>query len=168
MDILIHLMPDWFNVGLQLLSTFILFSVTSKFAWKPMKEFLQKRQDFVEAEIKAAQTAKAEAQHLQESATIEIEQARHEAIQIVEASQKQAKLLSEEILKQSREEAQAKLAKAASQIKIERKLFYSEIRRDVVSLALESAEKLLQKEISETEHAAFFEAFLSQVGDSHE
>ena len=38
----------------QLLATFVMFFIVIKFFWKPIKEFIDKRKDFLEKELKEA------------------------------------------------------------------------------------------------------------------
>ena len=168
MGVQISLVPDWFNFGLQLVSTLILLLVLSKFAWKPMKEFLEKRQEIVTQEISAAQNLQADAKELKAEAESRIDAAREEARLIVDASHRQAAALGAEIVAQANADANQKLAKAKAQIEQERKSVYANIRKDIVDLAIESAEKLIETEIKAQNHEHLFDDFLSKVGGSHE
>lgn len=164
----IHLVPDWFNFGLTLVSTTILLLVLKKFAWAPMQEFLQKRQELVTREMTNAQDLKEEAASLKAAAQSQIDNARDEARKVLEASQKQAEALREEIIATARLEAEQRLAKATVQIEMERKTVYGNIRSDIVELAMASAEKLIEKEINAENHEKLFNSFLEKVGGSHE
>ena len=46
----------------QLLATFVMFFIVFKFFWKPIKEFIDKRKDFLEKELKEATNLKEEAE----------------------------------------------------------------------------------------------------------
>ncbi len=161
-------MPDWINFTLQILSTLVLFFVIKYFAWAPMKEFLRKRQELVSQEINHAEMLKADAQALKQSAEAQVQVARDEAREIVENSKKQAQAIHDEIVTSARTEATQKLAKASADIEQERKAVYAGIREDIVNLAINSAEKMIEKEIDANVHNELFDQFISKVGGSHE
>ncbi|MGL4336383.1 MAG: F0F1 ATP synthase subunit B [Turicibacter sp.] len=164
----IYIMPDLYNFTLQIASTLVLFFVVKRFLWAPMKEFLAKRQELISKEIHTAEMLKAEAQTLQQSAQAAVQVARDEARVIVENSKKQATHMHDEIVEKAKQEADSKLAKATADIEQQRKSVYAKIREDVVTLAVSSAEKMIQKEIDTNVHQDLFDQFVSKVGGSHE
>jgi len=161
----INVMPDFVNVAMQLISTAILFLVVRKKAWGPMQEFLRKRQELVTKEITEAKALKAEADDLKAAAKSEIATARDKAKSIVEASHQQADMVKKQLLEEASLEAKRKLDKAASEIQLERKKVYSNIRKDIVDLAIASAENLIEKEIDPNNHGRLFDEFLEKVGE---
>ena len=164
----IYIMPDFFNLTLQILSTLVLFLVIKRFAWAPMKEFLRKRQELVSQEINHAEMLKADAMALKQSAEARVHVARDEAREIVENSKKQAQRMHDEIVSNARKEAQQRLSKASADIEQERKAVYAQIRQDIVELAVSSAEKMIEKEIDANVHNELFDQFVAKVGGSHE
>jgi len=168
MDINIQLMPDWFNLGLQLVSTLILFLVVSKFGWAPMKEFLNKRAALVNEAFEKAEVMQTEAETLKAEAQTVVSEAQAEARSIVAASQEQAKQTGAEIIAAAEVEAKQKLVKATAQIDQERKAAYANIHEDLVNLAMDSAARLIEKEIDPKNHDKLFNDFVAKVGGSHE
>jgi len=161
----INVMPDLMNVAMTLVSTAILFFVVKRKAWAPMQAFLKQRQEIVTKEITEAKSLKEQADELKAAAAKEIETARDQARSIVEASQQQAVNVKEQILDEARLEAKRKLDRAASEIELERKQVYANIRKDIVDLAIASAENLIEKEIDPNNHGRLFDEFLDKVGE---
>lgn len=164
----IYIIPDWRNLLLTLASVIILLFIVKKFAWAPMKEFLQKRQEIVTKEMDEAAGLKAEAMALKEHATSEIKEARAKAKGIVEASQSQALAVHDDIIETANQEAKRKVAKALAEIDLERKHVYANIREDIVNLAIDSAQNLIEKEINPQTHSQLFDEFVAKVGGGNE
>ena len=161
-------MPDMINFGLQIASTLVLYVIVRRFLWAPMQQFLQARQALVSKEITEANNLKAEALTLKQSAEASIQVARDEAREIVDNSKKQATNMHNEIVAKAKEEAASKLAKAEADIEQQRKAVYATIREDVVTLAVTSAEKIIEKEINEKTHTELFNQLVTKVGGAHE
>jgi len=168
LDIDINVMPDLTNLLMQLISTAILLIVVRHFAWAPMQAFLKARSELVTKEITAAEEAKALAEELKTAAESEIVTARNQAKTIVANSEQQAQKVRESILEDASLEAKRKLDKAALEIELERKKLYANVQKDIVDLAIASAENLIEKEIDSKNHEQLFNKFLKKVGGSHE
>ena len=74
--------------------------------------------------------------------------------------------MSEEIIGDAKDKAQAKLERAEEEIAQEKKKAMTELKDDVSALSVDIAEKLLGREIDEKDHAELIDKFISEVDDN--
>ena len=66
------LIPSWQAFVIQVLATLILFFFIVKFLFKPVREILKKRQDFIESNINQSKISLAEAQKTKEECVTQL------------------------------------------------------------------------------------------------
>ena len=92
--------------------------------------------------------------------------AKDKANQIVTSAQKTAAIQSEEILKEAADQAAAIKAKAEKDIAQEKRKAVNEVKNEIGGIAMEIAGKVIQREISEEDHAKLIDEFISNVGEA--
>ena len=147
----------------QLLATFVMFFIVFKFFWKPIKEFIDKRKDFLENELKEATTLKEEAKAAHSLADKRIKEMKVEARKIKEEAENQALEVRKEILLKAEEEAQAKKEKALRDIEKQKLEAQEDIHREIVGVALLAAQKIVEREIDEKDNTRLVEDFIKDV-----
>ncbi len=147
----------------QLLATFVMFFIVFKFFWKPIKEFIDKRKDFLEKELKEATNLKEEAEANHALADKRIKEMKIEARKIKEEAENQALELRKEILLKAEEEAQAKKDKALRDIEKQKLEAKEDIHREIVGVALLAAQKIVEREIDEKDNTRLVEDFIKDV-----
>jgi F-type H+-transporting ATPase subunit b len=148
----------------QALSFAILIWFTAKFIWPPLMNAIEERQRKIAEGLAAADRSQkdlAQAQDKVNEALREargkaneiIEQAHHRASQIVDAAKNDA------VAEANRQKAlaEAEIAAAANRAK-------EELRRQVSSLAVAGAEKLLRREIDANAHKALLDELAAELG----
>jgi len=95
-----------------------------------------------------------------------IRDARNKANEIVAAAQKTAAVQSEELLKEAASQAAAMKAKAESDIAQEKRKAVNEIKDEIGGMAMEIAGKVIEREISEEDHAKLIDDFIANVGET--
>jgi len=153
---------------IQLLATAALFIAVKIFFAKPMKNFMAKRDAYVQAYFDEAEKAINDAELANEEAQKNIKNAQENAHQIVEAAQDEADLKYKAVIKHARREAESEMEKAQEAIKRERQSMYDEAKKEIAQIATAATEKLIKKEIDEASHADLFAEFVELVGGSHE
>lgn len=162
----ISLIPT--NVVVQLINTLILFLILKKFLFERVRAMIAARENEVEKIYTDAADAKAEAERLQAEYAASIAGAKAEAERIVKDAHKTAQQRSDELLAEARDEAGAMLAKAETDIAREKKKAVNEIKDEISDLALQIAEKVVDREINAADHARMIADFIDGVGESHE
>ena len=160
----IQVIPDWPNFLLQLLNTVIMYFIVRHLAWKPFLKLKESRQHLATAMISEAETLKGAAVKMQEEAESNVGKSRTEAREIIEKSKEMATVLHDEIIADAKEIAKSKISRAEEEIALSKKAAYADFYESVVSLAVESAEKLLEKEINPQIHEKMLQDFLGEVG----
>lgn len=150
MDKLIH----QFEFGLffwQILIFVGLILLLKKFAWKPILDAVNEREEGIKNALLSAENAKRDMQNLQADNEKLLAEARAER----ESLMKDAREIREKMINDSKSEAQSQgekmIAQAKAAIESEKNAAMTELKNQVSSLSLEIAEKVLRDELSNKE-----------------
>ncbi len=145
----------------------VLLTLLAKFAWGPLLQALESRQNAIRKSLDDAQQARQELERLnQESAQI-IRQARVDAETIVTKSRADAERLREEMKQKARSEADGIVKNAERQIQLETQRALQQIRHEAIDLSVQIASKLLQRNLTKEDNERLIEDALKQVEARH-
>ena len=140
-----------FSIGLffwQLVLFIGLVLLLRKFAWKPILDAIEKREDGIKDALESAEKAKLEMTNLQADNEKLLKEARAER----EAMLKEARDIKNNTIETAKGEAQEQANKIIEQaqaaIEGEKKAAMAELKNHVASLSLEIAEKVVRAELS--------------------
>ncbi len=140
-----------FSPGLffmQAIILLILIVLMRKFAWKPILDSLQSREEGIQNALDAAEDAKKEMQNLNADNEKLLKEAREER----EVMLKEAREMKDQIVATAKQEAHAiaddMVLQAKATITSEKQAAMSELKSTVSGLALEIAEKVVRQELS--------------------
>ena len=140
-----------------------LLSLLAKFAWRPLLQALESRQELIRKSLDDAQEAKHELERLnQESAQI-TRNARVEADSIITQTRSDGERLREELLQKARAEADTIVKNAERQIQLETARALQQIRYEAADLSVMIASKLIQRNLSKEDNEKLIEDALKQV-----
>ena len=146
-----NLLED-FSPGLffmQAIILIILIVLLGKFAWKPILDALNDREEGIANALAAAENAKVEMAKLQASNEAAAQEARAQR----DAIMKEAREIKEKMIVDAAATAQEKadkiIASAQEAILAEKKAALADIKSQVADLSVEIAEKVTRKELSE-------------------
>ena len=137
------------DLALNILNIVLLFLIVRTLAYKPIRKFMDARTERVNAEAKAAEEKAAEAEKLKAEYTALLENGEALKEEQTEAARKAAEAESEQILADANEKAAVILAEAREQAKKEHDETLGTMRQDVVDLAFDISEKLLEHSITD-------------------
>ncbi|MCI7179259.1 MAG: F0F1 ATP synthase subunit B [Schaedlerella sp.] len=160
---LVSIVP-W-NFVATICNLFIQMYLIKRFLFKPINEILEKRRAKADAEIQEAVQAREEANAIKSEYEQNMLDAKNKANEILVSAQKTASIQSEEILKDAASQAAAIKAKAESDIAQERRKAVNEIKGEIGGMAVEIAGKVIEREISEADHAKLIDDFIANVGE---
>jgi len=147
----------------QMVSFAILVWFTTKFIWPQLNAAIEERQKKVADGLAAAERARAELKDADAKAATEIKQARQQAAEIVERAQQQAN----QIVDKAREEALAEAARvkaaATDEVASMQQRAREELRGWVGRLAVQGAEKIVQREIDANAHKAMLDQLAAEM-----
>lgn len=140
-----------FSFGLffwQMLLFLLLLFLLKKFAWTPILDALNDREEGIKNALESAENAKLEMQNLQADNQKLIQEARVER----EAMIKEAREIKEKMISDAKEEAKTEADKmitnAQAAIESEKKSAIADIKNQVANLSIEIAEKVVKNELS--------------------
>jgi len=140
-----------FSIGLFVIQTgllLLLIFLMVKFAWKPILNSLNDREEGIKSALDAAENAKKEMENLNADNERLLKEARIER----EALLKEAREMKDKIISDATNEAQEKAGKmieqAQSAIETEKKAAMAELKSHVAGLSIEIAEKVVREELS--------------------
>ena len=140
-----------FSFGLFIVQTvlfILLFLLLKKFAWKPILNAVNEREEGIQNALDSAKKAREEMENLQADNERILQEARAER----EAMLKEARELKSKIVADAKVEAQAQAGKMIEQAQIaiesEKKAAMAELKNHVAGLSLDIAEKVVRDELS--------------------
>ncbi len=154
------------HIVISLCNLLILFFFLKKFLYKPVKEVLKKRQDELDGQYEAAAEAQAQADANKQEWEQTMKEATVKADAIIKEAADTAKLRGEKIVATAQERADDIVAEAQAQAELERKNAEAGIRREIVVVSTEIAQKMLEREINEDDHRQLIGSFLDRMGDA--
>ena len=150
----------------QICNLFIQMYLIKRFLFKPVNDMLEKRRALADAQIREAEQAKADADAIKTEYEQNMKEAKEKANEILTTAQKTAALQSEEMLKEATAQAAALKSKAESDIAQEKRKAVNEIKDEIGGMAVEIAGKVIEREISEEDHAKLIDEFIANVGEA--
>ena len=154
------------NFIATILNLFIQVYLIKRFLFKPINEMLEKRRAKADAQIQDAVKAKDEALAMKEEYEKNMQDAKNKANEILTTVQKTAAVQSEEMLKDAALQAAAMKEKAEADIAQEKRKAVNEIKGEIGGMAMEIAGKVIEREISEEDHAKLIDEFITNVGEA--
>lgn len=143
----------------------ITFLVLKKFLFKPVKKMIDDRQQEIDDTYKAADAAKAEAEALRSDYQFRLSNAKTEAAGIIQSATVDAQQRGEQIIRQARDEADHLRSKASDDIARERRKALNEVKDDISTIAMDIAEKVVEKELDAKDQQALIEQFIQKMGE---
>ena len=135
----------------------VLVALLAKFAWTPLLQALEGRQESIRKSLDDARQAKQELERLQKESAEIIRQGRIEAEAIITRSRGDAERLREEMKQKARAEAEGIVNNAERQIQLETSRAVQHIRREAVDLSVMIASKLIQRNLTKEDNEKLIE-----------
>ncbi len=146
-----------------ILTFLILVSLLTKFAWRPLLEALDRRQNLIKDSLDKADQARVELGRINNEAAKILESARVEADAIVSKGGLAGERLREELKEQAREESSMLVQNAERQIQLETARALQQIRQETVDLSLSIASKVIGRNLSKDDNERLIEDALKQI-----
>ena len=135
-----------------LISFLLLIGVLGKFAWKPLLNALEKREQGIRDSIDEAAKLKAEAETILAEHRQKLESAEAEVKAIVEDGRQKANEMKDKILSEARTNAKNTVDRATREIDSAREQALASIRQEAVDLSVALASRVIDKSLSPKDH----------------
>jgi F-type H+-transporting ATPase subunit b len=150
-----------------ILTFLVLLWLLAKFAWRPLLQALEARQELIRKSLEDAQQARRELERVsQESAQI-LKESRVQAEAIIAQSRSDAERLREEMKQKAKAESETIVRNAERQIQLETGRALQQIRHEAADLSILIASKLIQRNLSSEDNDRLIEEALTQVERKH-
>lgn len=147
-----------------LINTLIIFLLYKFLLHNKVMEVMDKRKEKINAEIKAAEQAQADAENVKAEYTAKLKESKEEAAQIVSAAVKRAGERENQIIAEAQQEAANLKKKAEESIELEKKKAINEIKDQISDIVIMASEKVCEKEISKADNEKLIDKFIASVG----
>jgi F-type H+-transporting ATPase subunit b len=145
----------------------VLLALLAKFAWRPLLEALDTRQNAIRKSLDDAQQARQELERLNAESAQIIARSRQEADAIITQSRADGDRLREEIRQKARSEADLIVKNAERQIQLETSRAIEQIRHEAVDLSVMIASKIIQRNLTKEDNERLIDEALRQVQARH-
>lgn len=152
-----------FTLVIQFINFFVLVAILAKFAYKPILKVLEDRKNKIAADLNGAAEARTAAEKLKADYEAQMRDARAQAQDIVDKAVKQADKEAQAQLAAVRDQIAREKQIAQAEIANEREAAIREMRKEVVTLSMSVAEKLLQKNVDADTNAKLVSQCIDQL-----
>lgn len=147
----------------QIVNFLILVGILTKFAYKPLMQALEERQNKITDNIESAERERQEAEEIKLGYQKQLADARAQAQAIVEKAEKLAEETKEEILKEARLESARILKAVQAEVVRERELALAQLKGEVVALSMAAAAKIIEKNMDNQANATLVSSFIEKL-----
>ena len=155
------------NINLTLVIQMVVFGIlvwfTMKFVWPLLLGPLEERSRKIALGLAAAEKGQKDFAEAEQRAEAVVREARERANQIIDQAHRRANEMVEQAKSTATGEGQRIVAAAQQQIELEATRVRESLRKDVASLAVETASKLLEREIDPRTHADLLNKLAAQI-----
>ncbi len=141
----------------------IFICITMKYVWPPMKRAMEQRQKQIADGLAAAERGRQDLELASKRADEVLREARTQAQEILSQAEKRAVQVIEEAKGQAKTEGERIVVAAKSEIDQEVFRAKEELRKQVATLAVQGAEKILRREVDAKAHADLLNAVAAEL-----
>ncbi len=160
------LVPNFWAFLTQFLALIVLIVLVSIFAYKPLRNYLDKRSDYLDNEVKSANKNNALSKMKLDEAEQQIADSKKEAASIIDSAKEQANLEKKKILDEANEEALKMKAKSEEDIKESQRRAQKEVENAIISVALDASKHVLSREVNEDDNKKIIDDFVATLDAS--
>ncbi|MFK7890042.1 MAG: F0F1 ATP synthase subunit B [Granulosicoccus sp.] len=155
------------NLNLTLLGQAISFAIfvmfCMKYVWPPIMGALRERQAKIAESLAAAEQGEQRRQEAEAEIATMLQDAKAQAAEIVAAAQKRANEMVDESKNTARSEGERMIASAQAEIEQETIGAREALRKQVGSIAIDGARKILGAEVNADAHAKVIDDLVGQI-----
>ena len=157
------LIPSWLSFVTQFGALIVLLIVIFVFAYKPVKKMLTERANYIESNIKDAESMKANAEINEKQSQEMILASKKEASNIIQEANRQGENRKQAMIEEAHDEAERIKKQAEEDIKRSQEEALQSIRHEMVEVALSASKEILKREVNEKDDARLAEEFVNNL-----
>lgn len=156
------------QILISLCNLLILYWILKRFLYKPVKDMVAKRNEQLQAQYDKAAQAQEKAGESQAQWERKLAGAQAEADSLVKTAQTRAAKSSDKIVAEAKDRADSILRQARRDAELERKRAQAQMQQEIVDVSACLTEKLLEREIRQSDHDRLIDSFLQELGEQHD
>ena len=159
---------NWHGVLGQFISFGVLIAILIIIGYKPITKMLDERSRRIKGSMDQAEFIKQETAKTEQMVQEQLAQARKQGQDLVAQAEQIGERLKEEARQQAKQDAEAIVARARSEIKAENEEAIAQLRKEFVDVAIQAAEKVINRALDKEAHRQLIEETLRESTDLKE
>lgn len=154
------------NPGLiiwTLITFILLLLILKKFAWKPLLDALNKREQSVKDSLERAEQAKNDAEKILEENRKQLEHAEKEGRRILNESRSLAEKLKDDLIEKANLQSRKMIELAKQEIDRDKEAAMVQLRGEIANLAIQAAGKILGESLDDQKHRNLVDTYLKEL-----
>ena len=155
------------NINATLLGELIAFIFfvwfCMKFVWPPIMGAIEQRQQKIADGLAASERGEQDLELAQKKATDQLKEAKVQAAEIIEQAKKRGSQIVDEETQRGHSEREKIIAQGYSEVEAERNRAKEELRKQVATLAIAGAERILEREIDAAAQSDIVEKLVAEL-----
>lgn len=147
----------------NLINFLIIFWILKRFAFKPIMNALNERQQKAAESVENFQKAKTELQMAERKAQDIVDQSKVDANKVMERATEEAKRTAEGMRDKAKNDIELLVAQAKKNIEIDKKEMKDEIQKETASLVVAAVEKVLDEKVDSKKDAAYIDSLVKTL-----
>ncbi|MCD7872512.1 MAG: F0F1 ATP synthase subunit B [Clostridiales bacterium] len=158
---------DW-NILFTLINLIIFYFLMKKFLFKPIFKVMNERKEIINKKFDDAESAKGEALELKKQYENKLQGADDEKARIINEAKESAKDEYGKIIGRAEDDVKKMKETAKKQIDEESEKVFRSAKENIVSLAMDAAEKVVGKSVSSETNNEILDEFLNESSGNNE
>ena len=142
----------------------LVFLVLWKFAWRPLRDQLEARENRIRETVEKARELKEDAEALLDKHREMMDRAKADAQEIINEGRAAAERVQKDAAAASQQESREMVDRARREIELETKKALDEIRREAVDLTLLAASQVLSRSLEDDDHRRLTSEVIEKLG----
>jgi F-type H+-transporting ATPase subunit b len=141
----------------------LLLFILKKMAWKPLLSSLSNREQMIKESVEKAENLRNEAEKLLEENKKLLEQAEAESRKRIAEGKEYGEKLKNDIIGKANEDTRKMIDQAKNEIERKKLSALNELKDEIASLAIQSAEKIIEENLDASKQKKIIDGFIKQV-----
>lgn len=156
--------PDMLEFVPMLIAFIIVAIILAKFGWPVVNGIIEKRESIIKGELEKSEAARIESERVLAEYKRQLEETKAQSAQIIADAKKTAEAAKADITEKAQIEAASMIEKARVAIESEKKQAIAELQGSVADTSIAVAQRLIGQDLTDAEHRAIIERYVSEAG----
>lgn len=158
------IVPEVNELIYSIIAFAVLVVLFLKFGYPPIKKAMEDRTERIRTDLDKAESAKTDAETILGEYRQQLVDAKGESNRIIDEARQQAEKVKADLLDNANKEVAGLKAKATEDIETARNAALASLQSSVASIAIELAEKVVERNLDRDTNQRLIDSFISKVG----